>query len=189
MVGACAHSAAVTPLPDGTPEQTPPPETTAIEAPSDAVTDADLSQRARLERAVQTFHDAFVKSDFETALGFMPPRAVTFFAQQTNQTPDEFLRTMAQATEKMAKEVEFESFNMDLSSAKFAETAEGRAYAMIPTTTKMRMNPNDDWMEVFSQTAAFIDGGKWYLLRIENDAHAMMLRQLYPDFEGVNLSP
>ena len=55
---------------------------------------------------------------------------------------------------------------------------------MIPTRTVVQ-TPGGTKLQSNTQTLTLEDGGKWYLIRIEDAGQIDLMRSVYPDFKGV----
>jgi hypothetical protein len=84
------------------------------------------------------------------------------------------------------KTVKMLSFGMDMQKAIVATTPNGaRDYMLIPTETLMQI-PDGQKLHARSSTVALKDDGQWYVVRIDNAQQIVMLRQVYPEFAGVD---
>jgi len=82
------------------------------------------------------------------------------------------------------QQVTFEEYTMEEENATWTETSAGRPYALIPTSMRMRLSETQA-MESETQTLAFEDEGRWYLVRVDEAQQVIMLGEAYPDFKGI----
>lgn len=73
---------------------------------------------------------------------------------------------------------------MDVSKVEYKELPNGEPYALIPTEVVMDAGGADKILAK-SQTLALLDGGAWYLLRVNEDQQVTVMRQVYPEFAEV----
>jgi hypothetical protein len=74
---------------------------------------------------------------------------------------------------------------MDLAAAEQRELADGTPYVLIPTNLVMDAGPAGR-LAVSSQTLGLLENdGAWYLVRISDAGMVGVLRQVYPEFNGV----
>jgi hypothetical protein len=74
---------------------------------------------------------------------------------------------------------------MDMTAATAGMTPDhSRAYLLIPTETLIEW-PDGRRIRNRNSTLSLKEDGRWYLVRIEQPQQILMLRETYPEFEGV----
>lgn len=140
--------------------------------------------KAALQAAVQTFDRAVERNDAQTMVSFMPPRLLSLLARQAGMSPRRFRESMVFASELMVGQFELVSFTMSMKNARYGETPAGRPYALLPTSTVVRV-PNVGRVRGTSATVAVFDNRRWYLVRVDNEQQRRLLLRAYPDFRRV----
>ena len=92
---------------------------------------------------------------------------------------------MVGATRQMMEGADVEMYEMDVAALRFAETPNGRAYALIPTRT--RISVSGTAVENTSATLALEDGGAWYLMRLDAPQQIGIVIRAYPGLAGEDL--
>ena len=76
------------------------------------------------------------------------------------------------------------SFGMDLKNAQFLLLPDDSPYALIPTETVIDMGEGGKY-RAKSSTLGLLDGDTWYLVRVEDQAQVVLLKEIYPAFADV----
>ena len=143
------------------------------------------NDRAEIETRIAGFERAFVEGRTDAIINIIPPRMITAIAAKGGVPEKTLRREMAQATREATREVKVVSFDMALEQAKFLTTATGRPYGLIPTQTVVQRPDGTQTLQSDNTTLTLEDGGIWYLIRIEDSRQINLLREIYPDFDGV----
>lgn len=144
------------------------------------VTDAD---REAVSALVDQVDAAMRQGDLMAATDVVPPRIFSTMAERVGMPEEELMEAMRAAMEEAMAEVEVVSSEMRLEEATEAETSSGRPYLLIPSETVLRVG--GEGLRNETMTLALEDEGSWYLVRIDDMQQIQMLREVYPDFEGV----
>ncbi|WP_300063119.1 hypothetical protein [uncultured Roseobacter sp.] len=141
-------------------------------------------EQAALQARIDAHEVARVEGNIRVLMAEMPPKVIPTIARQTGSTvPD--VRAMVEGAIRQAyAQQDFQSIELDLSAAQFAETNTGLAYLLIPTETVVIFQ--DKTYQLNSFTLAFQDSGAWYLSRVAEGAPLKTLRLAYPEFEDVS---
>jgi hypothetical protein len=142
-------------------------------------------ERASLATTVEGFAAATRAGDYARVAQIVPPKVVSAFARRAGVTPEEVIAVMTKAMEQMFQggNIKIESFRMDLASADHKELADGAPYVLIPTHTSVALDGRR--FQEQSHTLAILDGGRWYLLRINDAAQLQFLLEAHPEFTSV----
>lgn len=146
----------------------------------------DLPQedRAALATRVETFDQAIRANDTDGIIAVVPPKVLALIAEKASVPIDELKQGLAGQIEQAMTDVTIVSFGMDLDAAEVGESAEGRTYLMVPTHSVMEAK-NLGKVETKTHTLAFEDGGRWYLVRLDNEQQKMILKAAYPEFSDI----
>jgi len=140
--------------------------------------------RADIAARIASFERAFVTNNTTEIVNVVPPRMIAAIAKDAG-VPEKLLREeMAKLTREATRDMKVISFGMSLDTAKFLTTPSGRAYGLIPTQTIVQ-TPDGEKLQSSNQTLTLEDGGKWYLIRIDDARQIALMRRVYPDFKGV----
>ncbi|WP_156397312.1 MULTISPECIES: hypothetical protein [unclassified Sphingomonas] len=148
----------------------------------------EISQadRAMIEARIAAF-DAVIKAGrIGEVVDFLPPRLLHSMAGEAGLTEAELRPHIAAQMAEVFKVVKIVSFAMDIADASVATTPDGRrSYMLIPTEIVMEL-PDARRLRSRSSTIALKDDGQWYIVRIDNARQVIMLRDIYPEFAGVD---
>ena len=145
------------------------------------LTDAET---AALADKVAAFDAAMRAGDHAAIIEVIPPRMIEHIAKEAGVPAEELLAALKGQIDEIFAAVELVSFGMDIQAAEERELADGSPYMLIPTNTVMEAEGLGR-VKVDSQTLGLLDGSDWYLVRISDAAMVVVLRQVYPEFAGV----
>lgn len=144
-------------------------------------------ETASLEATVKSFDAAMRSADYEKVADTIPPRVFAHIAKTAGMEVSALRPLMIEQMTKALAAVKIKDFSMDLANAAHKEAANGNPYVLIPTVTEMETGGQE--IVAKSDTLALMDEGKWYLLRVQDAAQVTILKQVYPEFAGVEFSP
>lgn len=142
------------------------------------------NDRAAIAQRITSFERAFAAQNIKEIINVVPPSLIAAIASDAN-VPQAQLRTaMETETRNAMRQINIVSFGMALDQATFLTTSKGRPYGLIPTQTVVE-TPAGTRLQSNNSTLTLQEGGKWYLVRIDQGRQIELLRQIYPDFKGV----
>ncbi|MCX7567039.1 hypothetical protein OS189_11870 [Sulfitobacter sp. F26169L] len=144
------------------------------------------NDRADIAARIASFERAFLRGDTNEIINVVPPRMITAIAAESGVSEKLLRREMAKVTREATSKIKVVSFGMALDQAKFLTTPSGRPYGLIPTQTIVQ-SPDGTKLQSNNNTLTLEDGGKWYLIRIDDARQIELMRKLYPDFKDVTL--
>jgi len=142
------------------------------------------SERLSLADTVAAFDTAMRGADYATVSETIPPKVLAYIADKGGIDVAKLHEIVIAEMTKALAEVKLEDFSMDLAKAEYRETETGEPYVLIPTVTIMDAGDLGK-LKSTSQTLALLDEGKWYLLRVNEQQQVEIMRQVYPQFVGV----
>lgn len=142
------------------------------------------TETAALAETVAEFNAAIGSGDYAAIIEVIPPPMLEHIAKQANVPVDRLLVALAGQMKEIFATVELVSFGMDVDAAEERELPDGSPYVLIPTTTVMDAEGMGR-MKVDSHALGMLEEDDWYLLRVSDLAMVAVLRQVYPDFAGV----
>lgn len=145
------------------------------------------NDRADIAKRIISFEQAFLAGQTTAIINVIPPRMITAIAAKGGVSEKTLRREMAKSTREATREVKVVSFGMALDQARFLTTPSGRPYGLIPTQTIVQIPGSTSKLQSNNTTLTLEDGGKWYLMRIDEGRQIELLREVYPDFKGVTL--
>ena len=154
----------------------------ALPASAREVTPEDRETVAAL---IADFTEVIEIGDMPGLIGFIPPPMITTIAEANGIPEDTLMEILAGAMAQAMEGVTVESFEMDLAAGTDGETGAGRPYIAIPTTSVMLVD-GAGTATATSTTLALEDEGQWYITRIDDATQLAILRDTYPDFEGID---
>lgn len=138
-----------------------------------------------LAARIESFDAAMKTSDMSLVMDVVPPKVLDKIAANFNVTTEQLIEATQQQMDQVMKDVEIVSFGMDLEAAEFFETADGTAYALIPTETVMDMGAAGGKVKATSSTLGLFDEETWYLVRVEDAQQVAIFKEVYPAFADV----
>jgi len=138
-------------------------------------------EKAALAATVSSFDAAMREGNHARAAQTVPPKVLAAIARRAKMTPEAVVAAMVKSMHTLQGNIE--SFGIDLGTAIHKELAGGTPYLLIPTQTTMAVAGTR--VQVRSHTLALLDEGRWYLLRVNNAPQVQILREVYPEFAGV----
>ena len=144
----------------------------------------EAKETVALNDTVDDFNAAMSEQNFERVVRTIPPKVIGSLAGKAKVTPDQIRELVINLMKTALATVKIESFGMNLKAAEFKELASGAPYALIPTITVMDLGDKGRFQQK-SHTLGLLDEGKWYLVRVSEVAQLMILREVYPEFAGV----
>ena len=142
------------------------------------------AETTALADKVAAFDAAIRDGDYAEIVEVLPPPMLDYIAKQAGVSVDELLVGLKGQMEEIFASVEIVSFGMDVAAAEERELADGSPYVLIPTNTVMEAEGMGR-VRVDSQTLGLLDSADWYLIRVGDAAMVGVLRQVYPEFAGV----
>jgi hypothetical protein len=139
-----------------------------------------------LKTRVTTFEAGIRASDFKVMADIIPRKVWNHFKSQAGVTDAQLEDGIKTAVTKAFEKVKIIDFKMDIPAATTHALSDGMIYMLIPTATTMQAQNADKYLTT-SGTLAFIEDGKWYLMRISDKAQLDVLHQVYPAFKTVTL--
>ena len=147
---------------------------------------SEAENKALADR-VAAFDAAMRAQDYEAVTRTIPPKIMEHVAMQGGIEVEALRQNLvAQMSATLAK-VQVVSFGMDLGKAVHRELPGGEPYVLIPTEIVMDAGETGRF-KARSDTLALLDAGAWYLLRVNETQQVTVLRQVYPEFAGIEFS-
>lgn len=142
-------------------------------------------ERVSLARAVARFDAAMRAKNIPGIIDVVPPRVTAHIAARAGIDQRRLRSATIQQTREVLKAAVIRGFAMDVTRAYYGATPNGTPYALIPTSTTLRVGGQD--VTKASNTLAMQDGGRWYLLDLNQPSRVAIFTQVYPEFAGVPL--
>ena len=139
---------------------------------------------ASLSQSAQSFEKAIATNDADQIAHGIPPKIWNFLIEKSKITDAQLLEGIKHSIQKSAEIVTIASFKMNVDHAVAKQLADGFRYTLIPTDTVLTIKGAGKKI-VHAQTLAFVDEGKWYLVRISDPVQTAILKLVYPSFADV----
>jgi hypothetical protein len=146
------------------------------------------AETSALAATVETFDAAMRSEDYATVAKTIPPRIMAYIAKQAGVEVDALREVIITQMKAALADVKLLSFGIDLANAKHRELPNGEPYVLLPTETKMDAGAGGKFIAK-ADTLALLDDGVWYLLRVSETQQVTIMRQVYPEFAGIEFSP
>ena len=141
------------------------------------------AETASLAATVGVFDAAMRSNDLGAVVETIPPRVLEHIAAGAGVGVDELRGLLIKQMGEILAQATIDSFGMDLAKAEHRELEDGTPFALIPTETVMTIDGSKTAMR--SHTLALLDEGNWYLVRVSDAKQLEILRQVYPEYVGV----
>ncbi|MEQ1952913.1 hypothetical protein [Mesorhizobium sp. CN2-181] len=142
------------------------------------------SEHRQLADTVAAFNAGTRDADYSIVTKTIPPKVVAYLASTAGIEVEALNKLMIEQLTTALAGIKLESFSMDLANALQRELPTGEPYVLIPTVTIMDAGETGRFRAT-SQTLALLDEGAWYLLRVNDAQQVVIMRQVYPQFIGV----
>lgn len=145
----------------------------------------DDKEKAALKTTIDDFQTALKRSDMPRVVDTIPPKILAAIGKDNKLDANKVREATIEAMTAVMKENKIESFSIDFDKAEYRELKSGEPYALLPTTTVVALGGDKGRVQQKTHTLAMMDEGKWYLISIGDTPQLLMLRDVYPDFSGV----
>lgn len=146
------------------------------------------SDRAGLDARIDQMSGMIEAGQFSAMIEFLPPKVLQTIADTYGVTADEAREASRQMVDELMSQVTIVEYDVDLAGAETFVTPDGsRQYVVLDLN--MVMETQGIRVKAVSPNLAFKDDGVWYLMDVNDPAQAEILRQAYPEFEGVTFRP
>lgn len=147
--------------------------------------DIGNADRAAIAGQIEAF-DAIMKAGrMADSLDFVPPRLLRAIAGTVGLPEAEFKAMVGASIADAIKGATFVSFGMDMAAAVVGITPDrSRSYMLIPTESVIAL-PQVGRLLSKTSTLALKDEDQWYLVRVDNAAQIVILKDVYPEFARV----
>lgn len=157
----------------------------AQDAPKATLSTAD---RAGLDARIDQMSGMIEAGQFSAMIEFLPPKVLQTIADTYGVTADEAREASRQMVDELMSQVTIVEYDVDLAGAETFVTPDGsRQYVVLDLN--MVMETQGIRVKAVSPNLAFKDDGVWYIMDVNDPAQAEILRQAYPEFEGVTFQP
>ena len=157
----------------------------AQDAPKATLSAAD---RAGLDARIDQLIGMVEAGQYSAMIEFLPPKVVQTIADTFGVTADEAIEASRQMVDEVMSQVTILAFDIDRAGARTFVTPDGsRQYVILDLN--MLMETQGIRVKAVSPNLAFEDEGIWYIMDINDPAQANILREAYPEFEGVTFEP
>lgn len=149
-----------------------------------AAQDVTPQDRAQVSALLTGVHDRVVGGDMSAAMDVLPPGVIDAMANRYGVTPEEARQAARDVAAQIMADVEILDYRVDVDGAQVKRTPDGsRTYLMVPL--HMTMRTQGIMVKTTSSTLVFQVDGAWYGMSVDGDEQADVLREVYPEFAGV----
>ncbi len=157
----------------------------AQDAPKATLSAAD---RAGLDARIDQLNGIVEAGQFSAMIEFLPPKVLQTIADTYGATVEEAQNASREMVDELMSQVAILAFDIDRAGAQTFVTPDGsRQYVVLDLT--MLMETQGIQIKAVSPNLAFMDEGIWYIMDVNDPAQANILREAYPEFEGVTFEP
>lgn len=143
------------------------------------------SEYFALVARIDSFNAAMKTNDMATIMGVIPPKVLDAISAQYGVTNEQLIEAGQQQLNAAMETVKLESFGMDVENGEFYRLADDTLYGLLPTETVMDLGEAGGKIRAKASTLALLDGGTWYLVRVEDAQQVGILKTVYPQFVDV----
>lgn len=150
------------------------------------------AEKNALGEFVTRFETAYRARDYWVLGAAVPPRVLKRYMAargKQNLERDQWLDRFVSDSKEIDRQVGnvTESFSLDFSKARFEQTPNGTPYAILPSTSLVKLRTGDR-LKVFSPYLALQDDGKWYLINVGFGGLMGSVKGLYHAFDKVEFN-
>jgi len=157
----------------------------AQDAPKATLSAAD---RAGLDARIDQLNGMVEAGQFSAMIEFLPPKVLQTIADTFGVTADEAIEASRQMVDEVMNQVTIVAFDIDRVGGRTFVTPDGsRQYVILDLN--MLMETQGIRIKAVSPNLAFKDEGVWYIMDVNDPAQANILREAYPEFDGVTFEP
>ena len=143
------------------------------------------ADRTMIQQRITAFDTMMKEGRTGDSLDFVQPHLLDTIAKKASITAADVRASLTTQIAQAMKDVKILSFRMLLSAGTAASTPDkSRTYMLIPTETVLELPGGGRFLSK-TQTLALEDRDIWYLMRIDDAKQVLLLRETYPEFEGV----
>ena len=151
--------------------------------------DLSSAEKKALADLVARFEAAYVDRNYQVLGAAVPPRVLKRYMAARGK-PDLKRDLWISLFVSDSKEIDrqlgnvTEAFTLAFPKARFAETPDGTPYAVVPSTSTVKLKSGDRF-KVSSPYLALLDEGAWYLINVGFGGLMGSVKGLYPAFDQV----
>jgi hypothetical protein len=143
-------------------------------------------QMEALKARITTFEAGIRSFDYNVMAEVIPRKVWNHIKTEAKVNDAQLVEGIKTALSKAFETVEIVDFKMDVPAATTHALSDGMLYMLIPTSTTMEIKNSGKFVTT-SSTLAFVEEGKWYLMRVSDKQQVDVLHQVYPAFKTVTL--
>ena len=140
-----------------------------------------------LTQTANDFEKTISANDYVQLAHGIPPKIWNFVLDKNKMTDAQLVEQIHSTMQRASGTVTISLFKIDVEHATATQLSDGFRYMLIPTDTYLTIVGTGKVI-VHAQTLAFIDCGKWYLVRISEPQQSAILKIVYPSFKDVEFS-
>jgi hypothetical protein len=140
-------------------------------------------EKADLQAQIMRFETALKQGDFAVVAESVPPKVLQHIASKAGVDMATLRSAMQVQMQIALASVKFLDFEMDVDKAAYKQAPDGTPYVLVPSRSLMETKGQK--IEAKTATLALIDGGKWYLVRIDDAQQINIVREVYPSLATV----
>jgi hypothetical protein len=141
-------------------------------------------ETAALVAVVEQFSADIKEPNVAGVLKVMPPKIWNYIKEKSKATDEQITAAVADAMKKTQAKIKIVGFTLNVAGATSHVLSDGSAYMLVPTETRMKVSGGETYI-VRTQTLAFREDAKWYLVRINDAQQRKILGTVYPAFQTV----
>lgn len=145
----------------------------------------DDSDRAAVKGVLDKLIEDLQSGNYADVFTAMPPGLIEKMAEPTGMDAQAFTTVMVQQLGAAMQQLEIQEVSYDLDGMQTATSSADRDYAIVSTSTVMKMGT--ETVKAIGPAVAFEDEDKWYVLQIQSPDQAALLGSLYPDLAGIDV--
>ena len=135
-------------------------------------------EKTDLQAQILRFETALKQGDFGVVAESVPPKVLQHIASKAGVDMATLQSAMQAQMQIALASVKFLDFKMDVDKAAYKQAPDGTPYVLVPSRSLMETKGQK--IEAKTATLALIDGGKWYLVRIDDAQQINIVREVYP---------
>lgn len=140
-----------------------------------------------LDQRLDAFETTFANGEMGDLVDFMPPKILETLLTQSGVSLAEMKKQLDAVWEQTTALVSINNFEITRDQTSVELASSGRPYKILPTQVEMKIHANKTDAVGISETLAFFENGKWYILRLDEVQMVAIFENVYPDLADIEI--
>lgn len=134
---------------------------------------------------VLTSLSALGLDDLDKSMDFMPRKMLRFLAGKAGLDEKDYQAKLVAQLKPVLSKIKLVASKFDLQNIAYKQCSDGTPYVLVPYEGVFDLQDGKNVVKVKEYNIALIEDGSWRVIRINETAQLLLLREVYPEFVGV----